>query len=72
MSVSIAIHIDGMHCQHCAASIFNQLQALPGIESVEVNLEKAEAVVTGTEIDMDKVRAAIGDLGFEPGESKPV
>lgn len=67
---NISLTIKGMHCQNCVASVFNKLNAIPKIDSVEVNLEKGEAVLKGSEIDMVAVREAIGDLGFEPGEHK--
>lgn len=69
---NISLTIKGMHCQNCVASVFNKLNAIPGIDSVEVNLEKNEAVLKGSEIDMVAVREAIGDLGFEAGEHKEV
>lgn len=68
----VSIVIDGMHCQNCAAAVFKKLNAIDGIDSVEVNLEQGEAVLKGSEINMDAVRAAIGDLGFDAGESKNI
>lgn len=68
----VSIAIEGMHCQNCVAAVFNKLNALPGIDSVEVNLDKGEAVLTGSEINMDAVRVVIGDLGFDSGESRNI
>lgn len=72
MSIHVSIAIEGMHCQNCAASVLNKLNAIPGIDSVEVNLEKGEAMLKGSEINMDAVRSAIEGLGFDAGESKEV
>lgn len=72
MSAHISITIDGMHCQNCVTSVFKKLSAIPGIDTVEVNLDKGEAVISGSEINMDLVREAIEDLGFDAGESKDI
>ena len=39
------IHIEGMHCQHCAASVTKELEALDGVKDVKVNLSKKQAQV---------------------------
>lgn len=70
MSSQISLSIEGMSCQHCVASVFNKLSAIPGIDSVEVNLEKGEAIIKGTEIDMNAVRSAVEEIGFDAGEAK--
>lgn len=38
--------IDGMHCGGCVASIKSALGALPGVESADVSLGAATAVIT--------------------------
>lgn len=68
-SEMIAIPIGGMSCQHCVASVTKTLSAMPGVESVDVNLEKGEARVSGTGFDVSALRAAIEDLGFDAGEA---
>lgn len=64
----VAIPIGGMHCQHCVTSVKNKLSAMPGVESVDVNLDKGEAVVKGANFDVSALRGAIEDLGFDAGE----
>ena len=46
------IRIEGMKCSKCSGSVEKALKATPGVEKVEVNLEKKEAVV---EYDDEKV-----------------
>lgn len=70
MSAHVSIAIEGMHCQNCVTSVFKKLSAIPGIDTVEVNLEKHEAIITGSEISIDAVRNAIEELGFDAGEAK--
>lgn len=64
----VTIPIGGMHCQHCVTSVKNKLSSMPGVDSVEVNLEKGEATVSGATLDVAALRAAIEDLGFDAGE----
>ena len=37
--------ISGMTCNSCKSTIYQNLNEIPEIESVEINLEKAEAVI---------------------------
>lgn len=60
------IHIDGMHCNHCTGSVEKALKALPGVDAVEVSLEKKSARV---EADLfvtdDMLRQTVEGLGFK-------
>ena len=38
--------IEGMMCEHCEASVKKALEALDGVESVQVSHKEAEAVVS--------------------------
>ena len=42
------VMIQGMSCQHCVAHVKKALEALPGVESVEVSLEDRAARVQGS------------------------
>lgn len=65
---SVTIPVGGMSCQHCVASVVKALSALPGVAGVDVGLERGEAVVTGQNLDVAGLRAAIEELGFDAGE----
>ena len=39
------IHIEGMMCGHCEATVKKALEALEGVQSAEVSHEKGTAVV---------------------------
>ena len=56
--------INGMACQHCKNNVEKQLAKVPGVESVEVNLDKAVATVTGN-ADSNAVIDAIRLAGYE-------
>ncbi|MCC8167089.1 MAG: heavy-metal-associated domain-containing protein [Planctomycetes bacterium] len=67
---SVTIPVEGLHCQNCVNAVTKAVSAVDGVDSVAVSLEKGEAVVSGASVDVEKVRAAIDDLGFEAGQPK--
>ena len=42
------IHIEGMMCGHCEATVKKALEALDGVQSAEVSHEKGTAIVALT------------------------
>ncbi len=61
------IGVGGMSCQGCVKNVTGVLQVLPGVEHVEVSLEKAQAsIVFDTEQVGDaQFREAIEGAGFD-------
>ena len=39
------IHVEGMMCKHCVKAVTNALQAVDGVETVDVSLDDKCAVV---------------------------
>lgn len=58
------IKIEGMSCGHCKAAVEKALQAVAGVETAVVDLEKKQAVVTGNAA-MEAMREAVEDAGYE-------
>ena len=56
--------VQGMTCGHCVRSVTEEISELEGVSSVDVDLEKGTAVVTG-DADPDAVRSAVTEAGFE-------
>ena len=56
--------VEGMHCNHCKASVENAIKQLKGVTDVQVNLEQKTVSVEGT-ASADKIREAIVKSGFE-------
>ena len=56
--------IEGMTCNHCAASVKNCVLEIPGVKGVKINLEQKNAVIDGV-YDSEKVKAAIEKAGFK-------
>ncbi|MFU0842357.1 MAG: Copper-exporting P-type ATPase [Burkholderia sp.] len=60
------VHIEGMHCGHCTASVEKALKALPGVKKVEVSLEKKQAHIDAADTLSDAlVSAAVTGAGFK-------
>lgn len=59
------ISIEGMHCQHCVASVKEALEAVNGVSLANVSLEKNNAVVEGENLNDIVLKTAIEDTGFD-------
>lgn len=57
--------VPDMHCGHCKAAITAAISAVPGVVAVDIDLGAKRVQVTGSGIDDDAVRAAIGAVGYE-------
>jgi copper chaperone len=68
MSVTTNVNISGMHCNHCIASVTEELQELAGVEGVAIDLNKdsiSRAVITSrAELDTVQVQEAIAEAGY--------
>ena len=67
------IRVDGMKCSKCTGSVEKALKATPGVEKVEVSLERKEAVVEydDAKVTEAKLREVINSTGFKTVEEKP-
>jgi copper chaperone len=61
------VPVAGMTCMGCVNSVTKALNAVPGVNKVEVSLESNQATVTFDEskTNVDAVKTAIEDAGFE-------
>lgn len=61
------ITIEGMSCEHCAATVKNALEGLDGVKSAKVDLKKKSATVKlADNIADDTLITAVTDAGFTP------
>ena len=55
----------GMTCGHCVSSVSEEVGALAGVESVDVDLSSGTLSVTAdTSVDEPAVRAAVEEAGY--------
>jgi len=60
--------VTGMTCQHCVASVTEEVGDLPGVQEVEVDLPTGRLSVVG-DVPAEQVQAAVaeaGDYSAEP------
>ncbi|HLM93876.1 MAG TPA: heavy-metal-associated domain-containing protein [Gaiellaceae bacterium] len=56
--------VPGMSCGHCKQAVSEELLAVEGVESVDVDLETKLVVARGTGFDDAQLRAAIEEAGY--------
>lgn len=58
--MQIRFHITGMMCNGCSGTVEEALLELPGVSDVEIDLDKAEAVLTSdSELTPEQVQAVL-------------
>jgi copper chaperone CopZ len=55
-----------MHCDHCVASVGEEVREIPGVQDVEVVLETGALTFTSAEpVDETAVKAAVEEAGYQ-------
>ncbi len=63
---AIAYTVTGMTCEHCARSVTEELERLPAVASVTVDLADGRVtVVSEGALADDAVREAVAEAGYE-------
>jgi copper chaperone len=58
--------VTGMTCAHCVASVTEEVQEIPGVTEVRVDLASGSLSVTSSQpIDVGAVRAAVDEAGYQ-------
>ena len=57
------INISNMKCNGCVANAHKALQNLPGLESAVIDLQQANAVLSG-DIDLDEAIRLLTEAGY--------
>ncbi len=57
--------VPGMTCSHCETAVTEEILALPGVESVRVDLETKRVEVSGQILDDAAIRSAIEEAGYD-------
>lgn len=58
------LKVEGMTCMHCKMRVEKALQAVSGVESVQVDLAQKEAAVKGT-ADREQLAKAVEGAGYK-------
>ncbi len=63
---TVELSVKGMMCPHCVARVKKALEAVPGVESAEVDLEREAArVKCGAGTSRETLVKAVADAGYE-------
>jgi copper chaperone CopZ len=54
----------GMTCGHCVNAVTEEVQQVPGVTGVEVDLASGGLTVTGETVDDAAVAAAVEEAGY--------
>jgi copper chaperone len=66
MTVSATYTVSGMTCEHCVASVTEELSELSGVQQVDVRLDSGSVTVTSDrELGTDEVLAAVTEAGYQ-------
>lgn len=57
--------VRGMTCAHCVMSVTEQVQQVPGVTGVEVDLPTGRVVVRGESFSDAAIRHAVDEIGYE-------
>ena len=60
--------VASMHCGHCKAAVTRELEGVPGVRVVDVDLETKRVSVRGEDLDFSALVSAIDKAGYEAEE----
>ena len=61
----IIYRVPDMSCAHCEQAVSTEIGSVPGVASVDVDLDTKLVVVRGDELDDVAIRAAIEEAGYD-------
>ncbi len=56
--------VRGMTCEHCVASVREELSEVAGVTAVTVDLTTGRVRVTGEDFTDEAIRAAVDEAGY--------
>jgi copper chaperone len=62
---TLTLSVPGMTCGHCEAAVKQEVGAVDGVTTVEVDLDTKDVVVSGNRLDRDAIVAAIDEAGYD-------
>jgi copper chaperone len=65
MTDTITYSVPGIHCEHCARAIRDEVSELGGVETVDVDLPTRSVTVRGRGFADRDVREAIAEAGYD-------
>jgi copper chaperone len=63
--MEITYTVSGMSCGHCKAAVEQEVGQVPGVASVDANLDSKLVLVRGEGLEDAALRAAIDEAGYD-------
>jgi copper chaperone len=64
--VTQTFDVIGMTCEHCVGAVRGEIEQLPGVRAVDVDLTAGRVAITSDDaVDDDAVRKAVDEAGYE-------
>lgn len=60
-----AYAVKGMTCDHCALSVTEEVEQVPGVTGIEVDLQAGRVLVRGDGFADEAIEAAVDEAGYE-------
>jgi copper chaperone len=61
----VTYSVPGISCEHCRTAISNEVGALDGVDTVEVDLDRKLVSVRGHALVDAQLRAAVHEAGYD-------
>ena len=65
MSDTRTYDVPGIHCGHCAAAIKEEVSAVAGVQTVDVDVDAKVVTIHGEALSDEVLREAIEEAGYE-------
>lgn len=66
--ISTKVHVSGMTCGHCVSAVSEELEALSGVEEIEIDLNAggiSTVTITSTEkLSPSEIGEAVAEAGY--------
>jgi copper chaperone len=62
---TISYSVPAIHCGHCKRAVEDEVGSVPGVRTVDADLETKLVTVHGDDLDDAALRAAIAEAGYE-------
>ena len=63
--MEITYTVSGMSCGHCKAAVEAEVARVPGVESVNADVDSKLVIVRGEGLEDAALRSAIDEAGYE-------
>jgi copper chaperone len=63
---TVTVTVTGMTCGHCASSVREEVESIPGVTGVDVDLDSGKVTIDSDgPIQPDAIQGAVEEAGYE-------